>query len=58
MEVAEILKEKRSDILRIADKHGACNVRVFGSAARGEAGAYSDVDIVRLTGFTGTFGTV
>jgi predicted nucleotidyltransferase len=30
--------------LRIAAEHGASNVRVFGSAARGEAGPGSDVD--------------
>ena len=46
MEVAEMLKEKREDILRIASKHGACNVRVFGSAARGEGGPDSDVDFL------------
>jgi hypothetical protein len=46
MEVAQILKEKREDILAIAGKHGACNARVFGSAARGEAGPDSDVDLL------------
>ena len=30
----------------LADKHGAYNVRVFGSVARGEAGPTSDVDLV------------
>ena len=39
MGVKEILKSKREDILPIAAKYGACNVRVFGSVARGEAGA-------------------
>lgn len=42
----EILKGKRDEILRIAAKHGARNVRVFGSAARGEAGPESDVDLL------------
>jgi len=46
MEVAELIKQKRGDILRVAAKHGACNVRVFGSAARGEAGLDSDVDFL------------
>ncbi len=32
--------------MRIAAKHGAYNVRIFGSAARGEADAESDVDIL------------
>ena len=41
-----LLKEKRGDILRIAAKHGAHNVRVFGSFARGEARADSDVDFL------------
>jgi predicted nucleotidyltransferase len=30
------LKEKRQEILHIAKAHGACNIRVFGSVARGE----------------------
>jgi len=32
----ELLKEKREEIIKIASKHGAYNVRVFGSVARGE----------------------
>jgi hypothetical protein len=32
--------------VRIAAKHGAYNVRIFGSAARGEADAESDIDIL------------
>jgi predicted nucleotidyltransferase len=46
MGVDEILKEKREDILRVAAKHGAREVRVFGSAARGEAGEGSDIDFL------------
>jgi hypothetical protein len=41
-----LLKEKREEILRIAAKHGARNVRVFGSIARGEADEVSDVDFL------------
>ena len=41
-----LLKEKREEILRLAAKHGAYNVRVFGSVARGEAGPDSDVDFL------------
>jgi len=41
-----ILKEKREEILKIAAKHGAYNVRIFGSVARDEADAESDVDIL------------
>ncbi len=46
MGVRDILKSKREDILRIAAKYGASNVRVFGSVARGEAGPESDVDLL------------
>ena len=46
MKIDELLKSKRQEILRIAAKHGARNVRVFGSVARGEAGSESDVDFL------------
>ena len=46
MTLAELLHEKRDDVRRIAEKHGAHNVRVFGSVARGEAGPDSDVDLL------------
>jgi predicted nucleotidyltransferase len=42
----EELLEKREEILRIAARHGAHNVRVFGSTARREAGSTSDVDLL------------
>jgi hypothetical protein len=45
MTINEILA-KREEIVRIAAKHGAYNVRIFGSAARGEADAESDIDIL------------
>jgi len=41
-----LLKEKREEILRVAASHGAMNVRVFGSVARGEADEQSDIDLV------------
>ena len=47
MGVKDILESKREDILRIAAKYGASNVRVFGSVARGEARPESDVDLLR-----------
>jgi hypothetical protein len=50
MDVKELLKEKREEIIRIAAKHGARNVRVFGSALRGDAGPDSDVDFLVDTG--------
>jgi predicted nucleotidyltransferase len=46
MGIDELLKSKREQILRIAAKHGARNVRVFGSVAHGEAGPESDVDLL------------
>jgi hypothetical protein len=46
MEMQRLLHEKRQEILRIAGMHGARNVRVFGSVARGEAGPESDLDIL------------
>jgi predicted nucleotidyltransferase len=46
MELKEILKEKRREILLLAVRHGATNVRVFGSVARGEADAASDLDVL------------
>lgn len=45
MEIKELV-EKREEILAIATRHGAYNVRVFGSVARGEARANSDIDLL------------
>jgi uncharacterized protein len=44
--IDDLLSDKREEILRLAEKHGATNVRVFGSVARGEANADSDVDFL------------
>jgi predicted nucleotidyltransferase len=46
MGIDEVLKVKREEILRIAAQHGARNVRIFGSVARGEAKLGSDVDVL------------
>ena len=46
MGIEEILGGKREDVLRLAGKHGALSVRVFGSVARGEADANSDIDFL------------
>ena len=40
------LAAKREEILQIAARYGARNVRVFGSVARGEAGPNSDLDLL------------
>ncbi|MDV2992357.1 MAG: hypothetical protein N4J56_002011 [Chroococcidiopsis sp. SAG 2025] len=46
MRIEELLKAKREEILQIAAKHGAYNVRIFGSVARGEASENSDIDLL------------
>ena len=46
MKIEELLKSRRNQILEITRKHGAYNVRVFGSAARGEASEQSDLDFL------------
>lgn len=40
------LRRKRREISRLARRHRASNVQVFGSVARGEAGPGSDYDLV------------
>lgn len=40
------LAQHREEILAIAKRHGAKNVRVFGSFARGDATEFSDVDFL------------
>ena len=40
------IKRRKKEILALAAKYGASDIRVFGSVARGEAGADSDVDFL------------
>jgi uncharacterized protein len=42
----EQLRQKRTEILAIADKYGATNLRIFGSVARGDDRPDSDIDIL------------
>jgi predicted nucleotidyltransferase len=44
--IRERLDEKRAEVLRTAARHGASNVRVIGSVARGEARPDSDLDLL------------
>lgn len=46
MGIEELLLPLREEILKLAAKYGAYNVRVFGSVARGEARLDSDVDFL------------
>lgn len=46
MTVGDTIREKRDAIVRIAAKHGATQVRLIGSVARGEARSDSDVDLL------------
>ena len=42
----DILRQQRESILEITARHGAFNVRVFGSVARGEETEHSDIDFL------------
>lgn len=42
----KMLRERREEILSVAARHGASNVRVYGSVARGEARPASDIDVL------------
>lgn len=44
--IEDMVRAKREEILSIAARHGATNVRLFGSVARGESGPDSDVDFL------------
>ena len=46
MDIGKEIKSKREDILRIAAEYGVQDIRVFGSVARGQSSADSDLDIL------------
>jgi len=50
MGTLEMLHEKRSHILELAQRHGVTSVRVFGSVVRGQDKAASDIDLLVTVG--------
>lgn len=46
MSVRQLLQSKKRQIVEIAARHGARNVRIFGSVARGTARKGSDIDFL------------
>jgi uncharacterized protein len=46
MQLKELLQEKRDEIVAITAKHGAYNIRIFGSVARGKETPSSDIDFL------------
>jgi predicted nucleotidyltransferase len=46
MSLADLIESRREEILEIARRNGADNLRVFGSVARGEDDEASDVDFL------------
>ncbi|MHC4707390.1 MAG: nucleotidyltransferase family protein [Planctomycetota bacterium] len=46
MGIQEIIQDKREQVLALAARHGASNVRIFGSVANGTADNDSDIDFL------------
>jgi predicted nucleotidyltransferase len=46
MGIPEIIADKKAQILALAAKHGALNIRIFGSVANGTADENSDIDFL------------
>lgn len=42
----DLVRENRDQVLSIAERYGATNVRLFGSVARGEDDDQSDIDLI------------
>lgn len=52
MGIRQVLQARRDEIVEIAARHGAHNLRLFGSVARGQDTADSDIDLLVATGPT------
>ena len=50
MTTVDLLHTKREEVLEVAHRHGVTSIRVFGSVARGEDNADSDIDLLVTTG--------
>lgn len=46
MTATDALKRHRTEVIRLAAKYGASDIRVFGSVARGSADESSDIDLI------------
>ena len=46
MGIPEIIQDKKEQVLALAARHGASNVRIFGSVANGTAKTDSDIDFI------------
>ena len=46
MDLFELVRSKAPEILELAEKHGAENIRIFGSVARGDSDEKSDIDFL------------
>jgi predicted nucleotidyltransferase len=46
MRIRDLVASKRQQILEIASRHGARNIRLIGSVARGDERADSDLDLL------------
>lgn len=46
MSLYDLVTSKKKEILNLAEKHGAYNIRIFGSVLRGEDDEKSDIDFL------------
>lgn len=46
MSARALLKQRRTEILAVAARHGASNIRIIGSVARGDDDEKSDIDLL------------